>query len=816
MASTTDPTSPAERIENIDVAAEMQQSFLEYAYSVIYARALPDARDGLKPVQRRILFQMNDMGLRPDRGHVKSARVVGEVMGKLHPHGDASIYDALVRLAQDFNLRLPLVDGHGNFGSLDDGPAASRYTEARLTPASLAMTADLDENVVDFVPNYDNQIMQPEVLPSAYPNLLVNGTTGIAVGMATNMAPHNLVEVVSAARHLLSHPEASLDELMAFVPGPDLPTGGIIMGLDGIREAYETGRGSFRTRARATVENVSARKVGIVVTELPYMIGPEKVIDKIKDGVNSKKITGISNVVDLTDRHHGLKLVIEIKNGFDPEAVLETLYRLTPLEDTFSINNVALVDGGPQTLGLRELLHVYVGHRKDVVFRRSSFRLAKRNERLHLVQGLLIAIVDIDRVIAVIRASDDVESARASLQSEFELSEAQAEYILELRLRRLTKFSRIELEKEAEELKQEIEALSEILANPQRLIDVVSTELDETARLLGTPRRTVLSTSTVDVAAARSAAKTPAALERADTPCRVALSSTQRLVRIDLDSNESLPVASPHRSGHDAIVSTVLGSRLEDLGAITTLGRLIHLSPEALPGVPASAVALNGGVRAEDYLDLTTGERISFLVPLSGNGTIALGTREGVVKRLGLDALPAKSGSSVIAIKDGDQVIGGGLVSDDDQELVFISSDAQLLKFSPSLVRPQGASAGGMAGMNLSADALAVHFGIGRADDLVVTVSASLSTLVGTDAGRVKVSPLSAFPAKGRATGGVRAQTLLKGEDAVAVAWVGPGNPRANGLDGSPRDLPEINPKRDASGEKMSSEISFLGSDNLS
>jgi len=816
MASTTDPTSPAERIENIDVAAEMQQSFLEYAYSVIYARALPDARDGLKPVQRRILFQMNDMGLRPDRGHVKSARVVGEVMGKLHPHGDASIYDALVRLAQDFNLRLPLVDGHGNFGSLDDGPAASRYTEARLTPASLAMTADLDEDVVDFVPNYDNQIMQPEVLPSAYPNLLVNGTTGIAVGMATNMAPHNLVEVVSAARHLLSHPEASLDELMAFVPGPDLPTGGIIMGLDGIREAYETGRGSFRTRARTSVENVSARKVGIVVTELPYMIGPEKVIDKIKDGVNAKKITGISNVVDLTDRHHGLKLVIEIKNGFDPDAVLETLYRLTPLEDTFSINNVALVNGGPQTLGLRELLQVYVGHRKDVVFRRSSYRLAKRKERLHLVRGLLIAIVDIDRVIAVIRASDDVESARASLQSDFELSEAQADYILELRLRRLTKFSRIELEKEAEELQKEIDELSAILADPQRLIDVVSTELDETARLLGTPRRTVLSTSTVDIAAARAAAKSPVALERADTPCRVALSSTQRLVRIDLDSSESVPIASPHRSGHDAIVSTVSGSRLETLGAITTLGRLLHLSPEALPGVPASAVALNGGVRAEDYLDLAAGERISFLIPLSGDATVALGTREGVVKRLSLDALPTKSGSSVIALKEGDQVIGGGTVSSDDDELVFISSDAQLLKYSPTLVRPQGASAGGMAGMNLSADALAVHFGIARPDDLVVTVSASLSTLVGTDAGRVKISPLSAFPTKGRATGGVRAQTLLKGEDAVAVAWVGAGNPRANGLDGAPRDLPEINVKRDASGEKMASEISFLGSDNLS
>jgi DNA gyrase subunit A len=402
MAQTTEPTSPAERIDDIDVAAEMQQSFLEYAYSVIYARALPDARDGLKPVQRRILFQMSEMGLRPDRGHVKSARVVGEVMGKLHPHGDASIYDALVRLAQDFNLRLTLVDGHGNFGSLDDGPAASRYTEARLTPAALSMTADLDEDVVDFVPNYDNQIMQPEVLPSAYPNLLVNGTTGIAVGMATNMAPHNLIEVVSAARHLLEKPEASLDDLMAFVPGPDLPSGGIIMGLDGIKDAYATGRGSFRMRATTRIENVSARKVGIVVTELPYMVGPEKVIDKIKDGVNAKKITGISNVVDLTDRHHGLKLVIEIKNGFDPQAVLETLYRLTPLEDTFSINNVALVNGGPETLGLREMLHVYVDHRKEVVFRRSTYRVTKRKERLHLVEGLLIAIVEVNVLIKVI------------------------------------------------------------------------------------------------------------------------------------------------------------------------------------------------------------------------------------------------------------------------------------------------------------------------------------------------------------------------------------------------------------------------------
>ena len=403
------------RIEDVDVSAEMQDSFLEYAYSVIYSRALPDARDGLKPVQRRILFQMADMGLRPDRGHVKSARVVGEVMGKLHPHGDSAIYDALVRLAQPFALRVPLVDGHGNFGSLDDGPAAARYTEARLAPAALALTENLDEDVVDFIPNYDGQFQQPEVLPAAFPNLLVNGTTGIAVGMATNMAPHNLIEVVAAAIHLLDNPEATTADLMQFVPGPDLPGGGIIVGLDGIREAYETGRGTFRTRAKVSVESLGPRRTGLVVTELPYMVGAERVIEKIKDAVNAKKLTGIADLNDLTDRNHGLRLVIGIKTGFDPNAVLEQLYRLTPLEDSFGINNVALVDGQPQTLGLKPLLRVYLDHRLSVVTRRSRYRLARKQERLHLVEGLLIAILDIDEVIQVIRASDDGDDEEENL-----------------------------------------------------------------------------------------------------------------------------------------------------------------------------------------------------------------------------------------------------------------------------------------------------------------------------------------------------------------------------------------------------------------
>ena len=307
--TTTDSTgsSPTgERIEEIDVSSEMQGSFLEYAYSVIYSRALPDARDGLKPVQRRILYMMSEMGLRPERGHVKSARVTGEVMGKLHPHGDSAIYDALVRLAQDFTMRLPTIDGHGNFGSLDDPPAAARYTEVRLAPAAMAMNEGLGEDVVDFVPNYDNQLMQPEVLPAAFPNLLVNGGSGIAVGMATNMAPHNLVEVIGAARHLIEHPEATLDDLMAFVPGPDLPTGGTIAGLAGVRDAYATGRGSFKVRAKVSIENLTARKKGLVFTELPYMIGPEKIIEKVKDGVNAKKLTGISDINDYSDRHHGI------------------------------------------------------------------------------------------------------------------------------------------------------------------------------------------------------------------------------------------------------------------------------------------------------------------------------------------------------------------------------------------------------------------------------------------------------------------------------------------------------------------------------
>jgi DNA gyrase subunit A len=815
MTTPPNPTvEPAgERIEDVDVSAEMQGSFLEYAYSVIYSRALPDARDGLKPVQRRILYQMADMGLRPDRGHVKSARVVGEVMGKLHPHGDASIYDAMVRLTQDFILRVPLIDGHGNFGSLDDGPAAPRYTEARLHATALAMTENLDEDVVDFVPNYDNQLTQPSVLPAAFPNLLVNGASGIAVGMATNMAPHNLIEVVGAARHLLENPTATLDDLMAFVPGPDLPTGGTISGLDGIKDAYANGRGAFKTRARVTVESISARKQGLIVTELPYLVGPEKVIEKIKDGVGSKKLNGISDVTDLTDRRHGLRLVIGIKTGFSPEAVLEQLYRYTPLEDSFNINAVALVDGGPRTLGLRELLQVYVDHRLSVVTRRSRYRLARRLERLHLVEGLLIAILDIDEVIQVIRQSDDTDQARTRLIDVFDLSQIQAEYILELRLRRLTKFSRIELEKEQDELRAQIAELEAILADPARVRQLVSDELEDVADRFGTPRRTLLTEARPSIAASSSRSKVAPVLEIADTPCRVVLSTTGRAIRIDISEEESAPLAARRRSKHDAILSSIDTTSRTEIGAVTNLGRLIRFTAVDLPNVPANSIQLAAGARITDYLALANKkERVLGLVRLDGDEPIVLGTRQGTVKRVAMGGFPSKPDFEVISLKPGDEVVGVSQGTD-AAELVFITSDAQLLHFSATAVRPQGASAGGMAGINLGTKATVIFFGAvdPDAEVVVATVSSSTGTIAGVDPGRAKVSALSEFPGKGRATGGVRAHSFLKGEDVLALAWAGAAPAVAVGADGAARTLPESGAKRDASGAVLDGVIGSIG-----
>ncbi len=805
-ASTPRPEVP-ETIVDIDVADEMRNAYLEYSYSVIHARALPDARDGLKPVHRRILYSMSEMGLRPERGHVKSSRVVGEVMGKYHPHGDSAIYDALVRMAQPFSMRLPLVDGHGNFGSLDDGPAASRYTEARMAPAALLMVTSLDEDTVPFVPNYDDQLTQPDVLPAAYPNLLVNGTTGIAVGMSTNMPPHNLVEVIGAVRHLLRHPDASLDDLMKFVPGPDLPGGGRIVGLDGIRDAYLTGRGSFRTRATTRIEKVSPRRQGIIVTELPYLVGPEKVIEKIKDAVQSKRLQGIADVKDLTDRQSGLQLVIEIKNGFNPEAVLEKLYKLTPMEDSFSINNVALVEGRPRTMGLKELLTVYVDFRRDVVRRRSEHRLAKRRERLHLVEGLLVAILDIDEVIQLIRSSDDAAIARTRLQEVFDLSEAQASYILDLQLRRLTKFSRIELETEQQELQAAIAELEEILGDEKVMTKLISGELAEVAKKHGDPRRTVLLESAGQPAAGG------APLEVADDPCWVLLSSTGLLARTA--DAEPLP-REGGRAKHDAVVAAVRTSARGELAVVTSKGRMVRLSAVELPALPpsSSAPTLSGGAPLAAYVDLGSDETPLTLTSLSPDSPgLALGTAAGVVKRVNTD-YPRGHDWEAIALKGGDTVVGAVELRTGREELVFVTSHAQLLHFPADGVRPQGRTAGGVSGVRLPDDAQVIFFGAVDPDEdnVVVTVSGSAGSLPGTDAGAWKVTPFAEYPAKGRGTGGVRAHRFLKGEDALLFAWAGRAGARAAQPNGVAVTLPEPEGRRDGSGVPAKAVLGGIGS----
>ena len=829
--TTTPPEDFEENIVDIDVAEEMRASYLEYAYSTIYQRALPDARDGLKPVQRRILYQMNEMGLRPDRSHVKCARVVGEVMGRLHPHGDSAIYDALARMAQPWAMRLPLVDGHGNFGSIggDDAPAAMRYTEARLTAAAMEMVASIDEDTVDFIPNYDGSETQPDVLPAGLPNLLVNGASGIAVGMATNMAPHNLGEVIAAARFLLRNPSASLDALMRYVPGPDLPTGGRIVGLEGVREAYETGRGIFRSRATAVVEQLTPRRTGIVVTELPYTIGPEKVMARIKDLVQAKKLNGIADLKDLTDRKRGLHLVIEVRSGFNPDAVLAELYRLTPMEETFGINNVALVDGQPRVLGLKELLEIYVAHRLEVVRRRTEYRRRKRSERLHLVDGLLVALLNIDEVIAVIRSSDDTAAARERLMTVFDLSEIQAQYILDTPLRRLTRYDRLELEREQDVLRSEIASLTAILESDSLLRDVVSDELAEVAKRFSTPRRTVLLEGS-----AESVAAAAVPLEVTDDPCVVLMSATGLVARVtvsdsDIYAERTLvpPSGDLSRAPHDVLATAVRTTARGTIGVVTSAGRLVKVNVLELPALPpgAGAASLAGGTAVGEFAALERGETVAGLCSVNGAG-IAIGTAEGVVKRVLPEYPQNRDDFEVISLRPSDRVVGAVQLSEESAELVFITSDAQLLRFPASAVRPQGRAAGGMAGVRLSSGASVVWFGVVSADAasgvpvgapgtyspaVVVTVAGSTGALPGAAGLSVKVTPLHEYPGKGRATGGVRCQRFLKGEDVLVMAWAGAGPALGATEEGGAVILPDPVGRRDGSGIALRRQLAVIG-----
>ncbi|EHY90506.1 DNA gyrase/topoisomerase IV subunit A [Saccharomonospora azurea] len=790
------------RVFDNPVKTEIEDSYLEYAYSVIHSRALPDARDGLKPVHRRILFSMHENGYRPNHAYVKSSRVVGDVMGRYHPHGDTAIYDAMVRLAQDFSMNVPLVDGHGNFGSPDDGPAASRYTEARMSPEAMLLVGELGEETVDFRPNYDGSLAEPSVLPAAFPNLLVNGTSGIAVGMATNMIPHNLGEVVAAARWLINHPNASLDKLMEFVPGPDLPTGGQLLGLDQVRKAYETGRGVVRMRAKVTTGPIEgSRRQGITVTELPYGVGPEKVIERITDEVNkTKRLTGIADVKDLTDRENGTKLVIECKVGVNPQVLLADLYRLTPLEQSFGINNLVLVDGQPRTLGLKELLEVFLRHRYEVVTRRTRYRRRKREERLHLVEGLLIALLDIDKVIKLIRGSENAQAAKEGLMKRFTLSEIQAAYILDTPLRRLTKYDKIELEAEQERLREEIAELSAILDDEKVLKRVVSKELAAVAKEFSAPRRTSLIDG--DLKEVLEASKPAGPLEVADDPCQVILSSTGLVARTAAESEEA--VEGRRRSGrarHDAIAAMVHTTARGQVLLVTNRGRAFKTDVLPLPVLPQSSgtVSLRGGMTVRELVPLEKDERVVGLAPLGeqaeGSPGLALGTRAGIVKVCAPDWPVRSDEFDVITLKDDDEVVGATWLTDGTETLTFVTSQASLLRYEASLVRPQGLRGGGVAGITLSKDAQVVFFGAVRTDDnqygepMVVTATGET----------VKVTPFAEYPAKGRATAGVRAHRFLKGETELVLAWVG-SRPVGCSARGEAAELPEPDPRRDGSG----------------
>ena len=758
MARAKAPEQIAREIVEVPVDDEMRDSFMPYALSVTTSRAIPDVRDGLKPVQRRILYVMGDLGLRPGTPFRKSAGVVGEVMGKYHPHGDGAIYEAMVRMGQSFSMSVPLIDPKGNFGSLDDPPAAYRYTEARLTAAAMAMVVDLDEDTVDFSPNFDGEREEPTCLPAAIPNLLVNGASGIAVGMATNMPPHNLSEIALAIEHVLTkrRPRPTVDDLMAFIEGPDFPTGGIVVDDGSLREAYETGRGTIRVRARAEIENITARRQGIIITELPYAVGPERVQSKIRELIAAGKLEGIAAVVDLSDRNHGLRLVIECKSGIGPHGLLEKLYRLTPLEESFGINNVALVDGVPTTLGLYALCQHYVDHRLQVIVRRTEYRLARAEEREHVLLGLLAALDNIDQAISIIRGSKDAAAARAELMDALELSEVQATHILDMQLRRLTALEVEKLREELASVQDEINNLRKVLASDTRRRKLVRDELKESVEQFGAPRRTTVVSADAVVVIEDDPSELEAQPEEviADQPVQVTLSTSGLLGRGSPDGEFT---AKPGR--HDVIAQSVETNAYSPISAITDQGRLLAVRCREVPEM----VRGSRGASVTEMFSLSRGERV---VGLFGEGQdpIVIATRNGIVKRLDAESIRRlRSGSPVINLKGDDRVVAG-FVASEDSEILMVASDGQALRTSATGISIQGAGAAGVAGMKLKAGSRLVAAGPVEFGTIVLLVS---------DDGAVKVTDAAEVPTKGRATGGVRTVKWRNFETTATFAWVG-------------------------------------------
>ena len=762
----------AREVIEVPVAEELKESFLAYSLSVITARAIPDVRDGLKPVQRRILYSMLRMGIRPDTPYRKSARVVGDTMGRYHPHGDAAIYDALARMGQPFSRGMTLIDPQGNFGSLDDPPAASRYTECRLTAAAMAMVGELDEDTVEFRPTYDGEATEPGYLPALLPNLLLNGTTGIAVGMATNMPTHNLAEVHAAITLTMNkrRPKPTIDEMLAVLPGPDFPSGGIVVD-DGIREAYETGRGTIRIRARAHVEDIGRGRQAIVVTELPYLVGPERVISKLKELNEAGRVTGIADFKNLSDRHTGLRLQVTVKPGHNPQAVLGELYRLTPLEETFGINNVVLVDGEPRTLGIHEMCRHYIDHRLDVVVRRTRHRLARAEERLHLVAGLLMALEVIDEVVAIIRGSEDAATARDGLMDRFDLSRLQTDHILDMPLKRLTALETRRLLDERDDLEASIRDFTTLLGSEKRQRTLVLDELTEAVESFGRPRRTEI-VHPDDLPVFDSVTTTE---DVDDEPCVVTLSTSGQIGRSPVDGAKR---ATPGR--HDVLVASVLTRTTATVTAVTSDGRALHVAAVEL----ADGAGRARGAGAAQAFGTNRGEVIHTVVA-EGDEHLVVVTANGVAKRLTQDEVRAtRSGKPLLNLRPGDRVVAA-FTAHDGVDLVIVASDGQALRTPVDAVSVQGRGAAGVAGMNLRSGVVVVGAAPVLGDNTLITV---------TDTGGVKATPLSELEARGRGGIGVRVSKLADGS-ALSLAHIGQpmGLLAIMGTDEDPR-RPDPNP----------------------
>ena len=758
----------AGEILDTPITDEVSESFLAYSLSVITSRAIPDVRDGLKPVQRRILYSMLRMGLRPDSPHRKCARVVGDTMGNYHPHGDAAIYDALVRMGQDFSRAVPLVDPQGNFGTLDDPPAAARYTECRLAAAAMEMLDELDEDTVDFRASYDGEASEPVCLPGGLPNLLVNGTSGIAVGMATNMAPHNLREVYGAVRLQMADPEVAVEDLLAVLGGPDFPSGGVILD-EGLAEVYASGRGKIRVRARAEVIEVGERRQALRILELPWLVGPEKVVSRIKEVVAAGRLEGVEDVKNLSDRHIGLCIQVDCRPGTDAAAVLSRLWRLAPLEETFALNNVVLVGGTPVTCSLKDLLAHYIDHRLDVVVRRTRFRAAAAEERLHILEGLMIALDGIDLVVSIIRGSRTAEVARAALCERLGLSEVQAEAVLAMRLRRLAALEREKIVAEGDRLVAALAGYRELLGSEERRRAVVVTELGDLAERYGRERRSRIVPAGADAGVSRGAAKGVGSAGESAEGWLVALSSTGLVGRS--------PVSAPRRrtlGRHDLLRTTALVAAGGTVWALTSEGRAVPVAASVLPEVAGRS----RGAPAGDTFDLPAGERICSVMSAPGGADsggagggdttdIVLVTRGGAVKRLSGDELVtggrAPAARVVFPLGGRDEVVAA-FACPPGADIVILSADGSLLRTSSENLQRRRALAAGTAGMKLRPGASVIGAGALFGEAYVVVV---------TTAGAAKATPAGDFTPAGRGGMGVRVCSLRDGEG-LRDAYVGP------------------------------------------